>query len=119
LIDYDFFELSCSNPITYKLDLSQQRAEVAEILLSNLFLPYPEDVDFREGQVGIIGSALSKNGTIGLLPTGSGKSICYQLSAVPQPAVSFVVCPIKSLMYDQKADLIASASLEAILLQVI
>ena len=40
-----------------------------------------------------------------MLPTGSGKSVCYQLSAILQPAISFVVCPIKSLMYDQKADL--------------
>ena len=39
------------------------------------------------------------------MPTGSGKSVCYQLAAVLQPAVSFVVCTIKSLMYDQKADL--------------
>ena len=62
-------------------------------------------MNFREGQLGIIGSALSRKGTIGLLPTGAGKSICYQLSAVLQPAISFVVCPIKSLMYDQKADL--------------
>jgi ATP-dependent DNA helicase RecQ len=48
---------------------------------------------------------LARKGTIGLLPTGAGKSICYQLSAILQPAISFVVCPIKSLMYDQKADL--------------
>ncbi|MCB9192809.1 MAG: hypothetical protein H6602_14200 [Flavobacteriales bacterium] len=53
----------------------------------------------------IIANALSGNHTIGLLPTGSGKSVCYQLAAILQPAISFVVCPIKSLMYDQKADL--------------
>lgn len=107
LLDYDFFEMSCSNPIIYQLDLSpgSTQRESLKYFLSNLFLPFHDDVDFREGQVGIIGSALSRKGTIGLLPTGSGKSICYQLSAVLQPAVSFVVCPIKSLMYDQKSDL--------------
>ena len=107
LVPYDFFELSCSDPIEYHLDLSPEshQRESLRYFLSNLFLPYLDEVDFREGQVGIIGSALSRNGTIGLLPTGSGKSICYQLSAILQPAVSFVVCPIKSLMYDQKADL--------------
>lgn len=107
LIDYDFFEMSCSEPITYQLDLSpgSRQREALKFFLGNLFLPLLDDVNFREGQLGIIGSALSRKGTIGLLPTGAGKSICYQLSAVLQPAISFVVCPIKSLMYDQKADL--------------
>ncbi len=107
LVDYDFFRMSCSAPITYQLDLSQgsKQREALKFFLANLFLPLLDDVDFREGQIGIIGSALSRKGTIGLLPTGAGKSICYQLSAVLQPAISFVVCPIKSLMYDQKADL--------------
>jgi ATP-dependent DNA helicase RecQ len=107
LTDYDYFRLSCARPVAYNLDLSpdSMQRESLRFFLSNLFLPFVENVDFREGQVGIIGSALSRNGTIGLLPTGSGKSICYQLSALLQPAVSFVVCPIKSLMYDQKSDL--------------
>jgi ATP-dependent DNA helicase RecQ len=107
LTDYDFFQMSCTDPIAYNLDLSpdSSQREALRYFLSNLFLPFLDEVDFREGQVGIVGSALSRHGTIGLLPTGSGKSICYQLSAVLQPAISFVVCPIKSLMYDQKADL--------------
>jgi ATP-dependent DNA helicase RecQ len=107
LEDYDFFEISCTNPIVYDLDLSPGSRQRAALMyfLCNLFLPFIDDADFREGQIGIIGSALARNGTIGLLPTGAGKSICYQLSAILQPAISFVVCPIKSLMYDQKADL--------------
>lgn len=107
LLDYDFFQMSCTEAIRYELDLSPDSPHRASLLffLSNLFLPFLGDVDFREGQIGIIGSALSRAGTIGLLPTGAGKSICYQLSAILQPAISFVVCPIKSLMYDQKVDL--------------
>ena len=107
LTDYDSFQMSCTDSIVYSIDLSpnSSQRESLRYFLSNLFLPFLDEVDFREGQVGIIGSALSRHGTIGLLPTGSGKSICYQLSAILQPAVSFVVCPIKSLMYDQKADL--------------
>jgi ATP-dependent DNA helicase RecQ len=107
LFDYDFFQMSCAEPIRYQLDLSpnSRQRESLRFFLKNLFLPLLSDADFREGQIGIIGSALSRSGTIGLLPTGAGKSICYQLSAVLQPAISFVVCPIKSLMYDQKADL--------------
>lgn len=107
LENYDHFTLSCAQQIEYELDLSpaSTQRESLRYFLSNIFLPTIDEVDFREGQIGIIGSALSRNSTIGLLPTGSGKSICYQLSALLQPAVSFVVCPIKSLMYDQKADL--------------
>ena len=107
LEEYDFFEISTSNPIEYKIssDLSSPQRESLRYFLINLFLPFSEDADFREGQLGIIVSALGRNGTIGLLPTGSGKSICYQLAAILQPSISFVVCPIKSLMYDQKNDL--------------
>lgn len=107
LRDYDYFRVACGKPVAYELDVgpnSDHRTSL-RYFLSNIFLPFQDDVDFREGQVGIISSALSRNSTIGLLPTGSGKSVCYQLSALLQPAVSFVVCPIKSLMYDQKADL--------------
>ncbi len=107
LVEYDFFQMSCSTPISYQLDLSSgsKQREALKFFLANLYLPLLDDVDFREGQIGIIGTALARKGTIGLLPTGAGKSICYQLAAVLQPAISFVVCPIKSLMYDQKADL--------------
>jgi len=73
-------------------------------LQSNINLRESE-FDFREGQLQIITNVLSGVSTIGLLPTGSGKSICYQLAAILQPALSFVVCPIKSLMFDQKNDL--------------
>lgn len=104
---YDYFTLSCTSAIEYNLDLSpnSRQRESLRYFLSNIFLPKVQTVDFREGQIGIIGTALSKKSTIGLLPTGSGKSICYQLAALLQPGISFVVCPIKSLMYDQKMDL--------------
>ncbi len=105
--EYDHFQLSTSSPIRYSLKVGKGSPHQSSLtfFLENLFLPYVENVSFREGQLGIITSALTRNDTIGLLPTGSGKSICYQLSAILQPAVSFVVCPIKSLMYDQKIDL--------------
>lgn len=58
--------------------------------------------DFRPKQKEIIASALDPdNGTIGLLPTGSGKSICYQLVAMLTPGISLVIAPLKVLMRDQ------------------
>ena len=108
---YDYFKISTTNTIKYNLKLDSKETEHSLLFLVwNIFLQNDESLDFdtlkfREGQLPIITNALSKNDTIGLLPTGSGKSVCYQLSAILQPAISFVVSPIKSLMYDQKADL--------------
>ena len=109
---YDYFKVSSTEPIIYKLKFGGKNSDEQPLrfLLWNIFLQNDssleyESLKFREGQLPIIANALSRKDTIGLLPTGSGKSVCYQLSAILQPAVSFVVCPIKSLMYDQKADL--------------
>jgi len=104
---YDYFKVSATNPVKYKLQFGGKESDEKPLLflLQNIFLQDVSNLSFNEGQLPIIANALSRNDTIGLLPTGTGKSVCYQLAAILQPAISFVVCPIKSLMYDQKADL--------------
>lgn len=57
--------------------------------------------DFRSGQLPILNRALQLKSVIGLLPTGGGKSLTYQLAAMLQPAVTLVVDPLKGLMKDQ------------------
>jgi ATP-dependent DNA helicase RecQ len=57
--------------------------------------------DFREGQLAIIHRALNRQSTIGLLPTGAGKSLTFQLPALISPGMTIVIDPIKSLMQDQ------------------
>lgn len=57
--------------------------------------------DFRPGQLPILSRALQLKSVIGLLPTGGGKSLTYQLAAMLQPAVTLVVDPLKALMKDQ------------------
>ena len=57
--------------------------------------------NFRVGQLEIIEHSMRNNKTAGLLATGGGKSLCYQLSNLLQPGTCLVVSPIKSLMYDQ------------------
>ena len=57
--------------------------------------------DFRPGQLPILTRALSLKSVIGLLPTGGGKSLTYQLAAILQPGVTVVVDPLKGLMKDQ------------------
>lgn len=57
--------------------------------------------DFRDGQLPILNRALQNKSVIGLLPTGGGKSITYQLASILQPGITIIVDPIKSLMIDQ------------------
>lgn len=109
----DNFQLLTAKPITYTIDdtgvseddalnepLNNKR-KALRYLLKNIF----GFDDFLPGQERIVINALKRRDTIGVLPTGSGKSLCYQLAALLQPCISFVVCPIKSLMIDQDQNL--------------
>ena len=57
--------------------------------------------DFRDGQLPILNRAMQLKSVIGLLPTGGGKSLTYQLAALLQPGVTVVIDPLQSLMKDQ------------------
>ena len=71
--------------------------------------------EFRPNQLEIISAGFNpKNGVIGILPTGSGKSVCYQLISLLTPGITIIVSPLKSLMDDQcenlyKRHLVSSA----------
>ena len=56
---------------------------------------------FREGQVEAVKNVLARRDVVLVMPTGSGKSLCYQLTALLLPGVTVVVSPLIALMKDQ------------------
>ena len=62
--------------------------------------------DFRPGQEQVIAAILSGRDVMAVMPTGAGKSLCYQIPALVLPGVTLVVSPLISLMRDQVSALL-------------
>ena len=79
-------------PLTMSDALSQARA-----LLHSVF----GFGDFRPGQEEIVRTVLAGENVLAVMPTGSGKSLCYQLPAIVRPGLTLVISPLIALMRDQ------------------
>ncbi len=82
---------------TEKWDIEPEAEEILRYFLRNWF----RKLEFRPGQLAILGRALKGKSVVGLLPTGGGKSLTYQMASLLQPGVTLVIDPIISLMKDQ------------------
>ncbi len=74
------------------------------VFIIDIFTPlkhYFGHSEFRPGQKAVIDALLSGRDVLGVMPTGAGKSICYQLPALLLPGLTLVVSPLISLMKDQ------------------
>lgn len=74
-----------------------KEADYLQYFLQNIF----RKEDFRPGQLPILNRALQDKSVIGLLPTGGGKSLTYQMAGMMQPGLVMVIDPLRSLMKDQ------------------
>ena len=67
---------------------------------------YWQHDSFRQSQAAIIDAVLSDNNVVTILPTGAGKSVCYQVPAMLKDGVCIVISPLIALMQDQVSSLI-------------
>ena len=69
--------------------------------------------DLRPGQQAVIDAVLAKRHTLAIMPTGAGKSLCYQVPAMLMPGMTVIVSPLIALMRDQ-FDKLSALGLEAV-----
>lgn len=108
------YKLRCSDNIVYRSvfdlinngqpQINEEIHSSLTFLLQNIF----RKEAYRPGQLEIIDKALKRENVIGLLPTGSGKSLCYQLTCLLQPSATLVIDPLLSLMKDQVHNLLVA-----------
>ena len=79
-----------------------ERAKTLEAANTHIF----GHAAFREGQRAVVEDILADKDVFVLMPTGGGKSLCYQLPAVLSQGVTVVVCPLLALMQDQVSALV-------------
>ncbi len=97
---------------------SLRRVKMADLAAANRLLHSVFGfADFRAGQAEIIETIVAGRDVLAVMPTGSGKSLCYQLPALMRDGLTVVVSPLIALMRNQVAQLrsygIAAASLNS------
>lgn len=92
----NYFHIKTQN-VSYNLK-KEKHSNVLKFLLRNISYDYD---DFRANQLDIIIECLNERSVIGVLPTGAGKSLCYQLTSLLIPSITLTIAPLQLLMVDQ------------------
>jgi ATP-dependent DNA helicase RecQ len=82
--------------VAHRHPVTKQRTQIARLMRGTFGL-----TSFRPGQEDVIKSVVHGRDTVAIMPTGAGKSLCYQLPALHLPGTTIVVSPLISLMKDQ------------------
>lgn len=91
----DYFSIWIDDYVSYNISSSNKNK-----LIDFMYLVFGFK-EFNDGQYEILEHTMNGNNTIGILPTGGGKSLIYQLSSLLEPKMTLVVDPINSLIKDQ------------------
>src|SRR6516165_5769271 len=98
---------------SFPIAVPQAGLDAARAVLRHTF----GHADFRGLQAGVIGEILAGRSALAVLPTGGGKSLCYQVPALVRPGLGLVVSPLIALMADQVSALqqsgVAAAKLDS------
>ncbi|EEY62394.1 ATP-dependent DNA helicase, putative [Phytophthora infestans T30-4] len=97
------------------LDIEASEEEQRRAMLTNLRLVFGH-AEFRSGQQWAISRVLRRKDTLLVLPTGAGKSLCYQFPALFLPGITLVISPLIALMNDQYESLPAALKARAVCL---
>ena len=91
--------------LCYNSSKSRFSLEVEDMEQARLLKQYFGHDTFRNGQKPLIDAIMGGRDALGVMPTGAGKSVCYQLPAIMLPGTTLVISPLISLMKDQVAAL--------------
>eukprot|EP00644_Phytophthora_capsici_P013225 jgi/Phyca11/540977/estExt2_Genewise1Plus.C_PHYCAscaffold_50928 len=97
------------------LNIEASEEEQRQAMVTNLRLIFGH-AEFRPGQLWAISRVLRRKDTLLVLPTGAGKSLCYQFPALFLPGITLVISPLISLMNDQYESLPAPLKARAVCL---
>ena len=103
---FDYFDFNNQTILEFKNKIikdfsSDKKKEALHKILYQIY-GYTK---FKEGQIPIIEKIFEQDNTLGLLPTGGGKSLCFQLPSILKMGICIVICPIKALMNDHVDEL--------------
>ena len=93
--------MAADSPVSEMRSRADSQLEAARDILRRVF----GHADFRGLQAGVIGEVLAGRSALAVLPTGGGKSLCYQIPSLLRPGLGLVISPLIALMADQVAAL--------------